>query len=698
MKTICGVVFVMFALCGRPATAIPLLVVTQYKADKVSVFDTADSTRRPSLSIDHGPLGLVAHPNGRYAFVVTANGPDVNCGGNLQILDTDTNEIVHCLDLGAGGAVNDLAINPAGTRLYALKSAGRKVVVVSFTFADPTNTRIKQPISLLPGGGTPSRLAMHPDGKRLYVSVPGADEVQEISLCEPDCSAVVARYPVGAKPMGLAVTPGGESLFVSSESADRVTAIDTETGAQTPIELAAGSGPVAVAIHPARPEIYVADRANDTISVIDVTDLKAPVVTPIAVNDSPLDVSVHPWGDRLYVAHGGNKHGSIIDLATHAVSTVDLGGAQNRIAFVDFTTEDVVISDPGQTLIDPEIDARNNRIVWQDLSVVNSSMWIANLDPATGAIDPPDGRGQLIDDGLAPLVETGNGPEWAFGADSTKIVYTDTDASGRDHVAMAYQDDAGDWVLVQLAGGAGRNLVLGSKLTDATPAFMSYRAGTHGGSAIAWRDLDNAPDVEHIAGLAQDAGFWAEGRPAFVYTKSVDTGGEPLLQVHMYDVNDGRPVEITADAQNKYLASMWWAPDYGAYLMMCTVSNNRLGIYRDDGAGWALLNTIYLPSQHRYVHSPEPFVFEGKSYLSVVAAQMLGDGSSEMGQPTGETEIWIASVRPDEPFFRRVSDPTHVATRKDPETYETTSGVVVLYSEKDRRSGVWLLRRAATGL
>ena len=70
-------------------------------------------------------------------------------------------------------------------------------------------------------------------------------------------------------------------------------------------------------------------------------------------------------------------------------------------------------------LLDPEFDSVGHQVLGVESDRV---LWVASVDPATGDIDPPDGRGEWVDDQIATL-STGNGPEWLYTERGEEIVY-----------------------------------------------------------------------------------------------------------------------------------------------------------------------------------------------------------------------------------------------------------------------------------
>ncbi|MEM9057469.1 MAG: hypothetical protein AAGD86_08330, partial [Pseudomonadota bacterium] len=107
----------------------------------------------------------------------------------------------------------------------------------------------------------------------------------------------------------------------------------------------------------------------------------------------------------------------------------------------DFVPDDQTVSDPSVDLPDPEFDPVGDRMVWQDRL---GNLWIADLDPANGDVMPPSGRGQKLDENLAGLIRTGNGPEWGYGDGEVIITYTLAVGESRS-LGLARQNPLGQW-------------------------------------------------------------------------------------------------------------------------------------------------------------------------------------------------------------------------------------------------------------
>jgi hypothetical protein len=354
-----------------------------------------------------------------------------------------------------------------------------------------------------------------------------------------------------------------------------------------------------------------------------------------------------------------------------------------------FVPDDQVVSDPAASIVDPEFDRVGSRMVWQD---EDDNLWLADVDPDTGAILPPSGRGRLLDTRLAAISETGNGPEWAYGSDGTYVVYTKR-ARGGWYLAAAREDRFGGWSTRLLYPAVDRFRPIGTPPSNTQPARVVYiRDSSDTKGTVAWREI-NDRSTERQARIAAQGGRWVENERAFVGFEVIDGVAQAVLVA----IDGFKRTQLTFDADNKTAAIMWLAPEYGELLLMTLLNTTQIGIYRQVGGQWTRLYTFAVPSAKPFMSSPEPFVSGGRSYVSLVAASQLQGNPPFLNTPVGPTEIWVAGIDPANPFFRRVDDPAHNALRMDPEAFDTTNGTVVYYSEVNAL-GRRVLRRAATGL
>jgi len=166
---------------------------------------------------------------------------------------------------------------------------------VSLASATSTLTRI-----VLPRPG--ADWAKSADGKRLYVSMPAAGQV---AVIDTDTFKLVTSIDAGRNPTRVAVQPDGKYLWVGNDvrSADAggVTIIDAGT-LKPAKSLLTGAGHHQIAFTGDSRFAFVTNRDAGTVSVIDVRALK--LVRQVEVGGQPLSVAYSPLAKLAYVADG----------------------------------------------------------------------------------------------------------------------------------------------------------------------------------------------------------------------------------------------------------------------------------------------------------------------------------------------------------------------------------------------------------
>jgi hypothetical protein len=403
----------------------------------------------------------------------------------------------------------------------------------------------------------------------------------------------------------------------------------------------------------------------------------------------------------LVLAEGGFNHKQLMVANSVAASTncymqtpdgktIDLGNLCRQPqtnstpnSLNQFIVDDQVISNPDGNLPDPEFSPVGFLITWQDN---NNQLWVANVDRISGGFIPRSGKGQLVDTDLAPLKLTRNGPEWAYSKQGLQIVYTKL-VNNRPVLSRAQWTGSG-WETKSLYNGRGRVAPNGSKNPRGNAPRIIYRKIKGNTLQVAWRESDK-PASEAVLSNAVPLplGRWVAGERAIV--SAIDVGGQ--LQCAKYDTDTGRMTQLTFDAGQKTDVFMWRAPEFNnEQVFFCLSDRTSLPIYRKINGTWTKIKTIQSPSQNRpYLSSPEPFVYKGKSYISLMTKDSLA--SSE-----GTSDIWIVSIDSNVPFYRQISAATPM-NRKDPEAFITSKGAFVYYSEVTS-SGRSIVHRCDTGL
>jgi len=198
------------------------------------------------------------------------------------------------------------------------------------------------------------------DDKRVFVSMPGADEV---AIIDAEKFQVLLSIPAGTHPLRVALQPDERYLWVGnnapSEAASGVTVIDTQTMKVVSF-LQTGLGHHEIAFSKDSRYAFVSSRDAGTVSVIDIASLS--LAKTLKTGTHPLSVAYSPLSDAVYVADGQQGTVTVIDAnslevrkvitAQQGLGPMDFSG-DGRYGFVlnTFNNHAVVIDAASDTVI-----------------------------------------------------------------------------------------------------------------------------------------------------------------------------------------------------------------------------------------------------------------------------------------------------------------------------------------------------------
>lgn len=345
----------------------------------------------------------------------------------------------------------------------------------------------------------------------------------------------------------------------------------------------------------------------------------------------------------------------------------------DRSPAAEFKIDDVIASDPAGSLPDPEFDIAGGRFAWLDSKALPTPcIWVAAVDPATGAFIPADGKGVQVDTDAAPQSFTHNGPEWIWAQPGPQLVYVKKIGS-KTQVNRAFQNKDKKWVTQKLPGTEGIRMSMGSQnFGDTNGEFAAWGTGKAIWAVMDRLDATSDREPSYKASGINFFGHWAQGVsiPTLVSVRPRDG----FDQIVVVDAKSGKETQLTFEPSTKAQAFMWAAPEFGGDLVVMAIVNDvKAQIWRSsskslnplDGT-FKLMTTIAPPNTRPYCDSPEPFVYKGKSYVFFVRSETNVKGGDALG------DVYIANIVPDgdgnSTFVRQVSDPKP-AFRKDPEFF-----------------------------
>jgi hypothetical protein len=343
----------------------------------------------------------------------------------------------------------------------------------------------------------------------------------------------------------------------------------------------------------------------------------------------------------------------------------------------------------------------NSRVVFTG---ADGTLWVAQVDWATGRFIPENGRGTLLDNNAAYYRDFGNGPSWSYSLRGSELVYTryldglppSPETAG---LGWARMTGPGQWAAGPVAGGLGRVAPKGTQDRDAPVARISY--GGVSRSEAWWRIGDfSAPEVR-LPGADSNRGLglrWVGGTDQILFT---DTPDGPVKQVYLHDTVTGATEQITSGRGNKRAQFMFFPPEFGGEaIFFVVVDDTRFDFYRrlPDAQGqlrWTLFQSLATPADRPYIAgSPEAFVHNGKSWIVLSLA--------ESDKPAALSDIALMGIGPGTPELRRLTDASSPARwRSDPEYFVNHSGVYIYFTRARLvrniavHEGIW---RVDTGL
>ena len=290
-------------------------------------------------------------------------------GNNVSVVDTNSHTNVATVSVP--GSPTGLAVTPDGTLVYVACQGNGTVAVIS--------TASNSVVASIPVGNTPVQLAISPNGAQAYVVVRGQNQVAVIDTAS---KTVLSTISVGNRPVGVAFSPDGSRAYVPNLYGGTVSLISTATRSVINT-FPAASGPSGVAVLP-NGQVYVSNQYAGTVTV---HDSSGNLLTTIGGFVGPSWIAASPNGSRAFVTNGNSGSVGVIDTGSNTlIATIATGSLPTSVAVSADGASAYVTNEYSFTL--SQISVASNTLVNTQSSVGVYPVAVA-LPPAGGPPPPP---------------------------------------------------------------------------------------------------------------------------------------------------------------------------------------------------------------------------------------------------------------------------------------------------------------------
>ena len=297
-------------------------------AGSVVAIDTADNQVTASVPVGPGPHGMALTPDGRRAYVAnygTFPAPFAQAtalSDTVSVLELSPLQVLATVTVGRGPL--GVAVTPNGEEVYVTNFGQDSRLVAGAVEGNTVSvirTSTNSVVATIQVGALPAGVAIHPDGRRAYVTSRRTDQLWVIDTAT---HTVVVTIPVQVQPANLAFSPNGERAYVTNFGSNSVSVVDTT--AMTALHVPDGDAikvglvPIGISLSPDGTRAYVVNAFSNDVSVIDTATNS--VIARVNVAQGPRALAITPDGARAYVTNFLNNTVYVINTATNDVANV----------------------------------------------------------------------------------------------------------------------------------------------------------------------------------------------------------------------------------------------------------------------------------------------------------------------------------------------------------------------------------------
>ncbi len=181
-------------------------------------------------------------------------------------------------------------------------------------------------------GANPQSLAYDPLDKKMFVTLPGQDQVDVFNATKNQLVMEFGGTGDFSLPYGIVYDQLNGEIYVANAGWNSVSVIDPNTYSLIANISLGQTAPQAVTYSNATGYVYVANYANDSVSVID-SGTNRVVGSPITVGSGPEGIAYDPSNQDIYVTNSKSGTVTVISNASSVVATVNVGRLPIGIAY-----------------------------------------------------------------------------------------------------------------------------------------------------------------------------------------------------------------------------------------------------------------------------------------------------------------------------------------------------------------------------
>jgi hypothetical protein len=374
-----------------------------------------------------------------------------------------------------------------------------------------------------------------------------------------------------------------------------------------------------------------------------------------------------PTGSAQATTEAGREDAEVVPVAP---VTIEVSDAVDPPA-----PETILVTPTGESWFDPEVLVHDGIgwMAWQDGV---GRVWLAELDLTDGLVGAEGSV--LVASDAAPMLDTNNGPELGVDAHGISLWYTASTPEGlrAARVAVGTAEATVEWVTA--TGYLGPHPT--RRPESPTTLVMALRRPPGFGTAV-WFDETTPSETADLVWLpdrSRGDARWVVGTGLITVAGDLASGAA----VELVDTDTGTTIEIgTARdgvVENTY---GWIDPATGRVSVLAVVGGDEVVVWDIDAAGSVVerLRVASPVDHHPYLGSPEPFLVDGRAWVTLTVADQPATVPGRTDQ-----QVWLVPLGGGTPL--RCDDGVAAATtRVDPETIVTDDDVFVYYYAWDAK-------------